>query len=183
MSKLSENGLKQAQLLSDRFKSIKIDLIVTSPFIRARQTADIINKNLNKSIEESELFIEIKRPTEIENLQVLDEKVLKIKKQIRENYHDPSFRHSDEETFFELKDRAFKVLSYLEKKEAENILVVTHGEFIRCIFGVIIMGDKFEPHHLIKLDETLRSYNTGITLCEYEKGWQIITWNDITHLG
>ena len=182
-SELSEDGLKQANLLANRFKNIDIDLIVASPFTRAQQTAKIINKNLNKPIENSDHFIEIKRPTIIENLNVLDENVVKIREEIRKNYHDPSYRHSDEETFFELKDRAIKALKFLEKKREENILVVTHGEFIRCIFGIITMGNDFGPNTLIRLDETLRSYNTGITLCKYEKNWEVITWNDINHLG
>lgn len=182
-SKLSKNGLKQANLLSNRFKNIDIDLIITSSFIRAKQTAEIINKNLNKPIEESELFIELKRPTEIENLHILDEKVLKVRKKIYENYNDPTFRHSDEETFYELKERAGKAIKFLEEKETQNILVVSHGEFIRCMFGLMVFEDQFDSNLLLKIDEHLRGSNTGITLCEYEKMWKIITWNDITHLG
>lgn len=184
ISELSEKGNEQAESLSERFKKININLIITSPFKRARQTAEIINKNLNKPIEESNLFRELKRPTEIEGLDIQSTNALKIKKQILINYHNPSYKHSDEETFFEFRDRGKQAIKFLEtKKDFENILVVTHGELIRCLFGLMLMKEKFDSHTLISFNKSLKSYNTGIMLCEFKEEWNIITWNDISHLG
>lgn len=41
---LNENGIEQAQLTSEKFKDIEIDLIICSPLKRAKQTAEIINR-------------------------------------------------------------------------------------------------------------------------------------------
>ena len=39
---LNENGIRQAQMLGTAFSAAKIDVLYTSPLIRARQTAGII---------------------------------------------------------------------------------------------------------------------------------------------
>ncbi len=42
---LNEEGLKQAEITSKLLENERIDLIISSPLIRARQTAEIININ------------------------------------------------------------------------------------------------------------------------------------------
>ena len=46
---LNEKGISQAEALKDKIKDIDYDIIISSPLIRARHTADIINVN-NKEI-------------------------------------------------------------------------------------------------------------------------------------
>ena len=45
-SSLTEKGIEQAKKVSDYFKNKKIDLIVSSPLDRCRQTASIISNNV-----------------------------------------------------------------------------------------------------------------------------------------
>ena len=47
---LNENGVKQAEELSESLKNYNIDVIYSSPLIRAKRTAEIINKNHNVEI-------------------------------------------------------------------------------------------------------------------------------------
>ena len=44
---LSKRGIKQATLLSKRFKDLKFSKIYSSPLERCKQTTDIINKEHN----------------------------------------------------------------------------------------------------------------------------------------
>ena len=45
---LADIGIKQAEKLKDKIKNIDYDIIISSPFIRAKHTAEIINiKNKN----------------------------------------------------------------------------------------------------------------------------------------
>ncbi len=46
---LTELGIKQAEELKDKIKNIDFDIIISSPLIRAKHTASIINRN-NKEI-------------------------------------------------------------------------------------------------------------------------------------
>lgn len=44
---LNEKGIEQAKEIKERIKNKKIDLIICSPLIRAKQTARIVNENRN----------------------------------------------------------------------------------------------------------------------------------------
>jgi broad specificity phosphatase PhoE len=180
---LSPQGKRQAEILANRIKKINIDLIITSTFLRTKQTTEIINKKNNKPVIKSELFVERKRPTQVEGLSYKDPTALKIKNYINSNFHIESFRHSDEEIFTEMKGRAIKALDFVTKQNAENILVVSHGDFLLCIFGVVLFGNKFKAKEYLNFKDKLYSENTGITLCEFkDNNWKAVTWNDHAHL-
>ncbi len=55
---LSENGFKQAEELAGKLHSVSIDLIVTSHLLRARQTAEIVQKALAKPLVVIDQFAE-----------------------------------------------------------------------------------------------------------------------------
>lgn len=180
---LSEEGIKQAQLLANRLLNFKIDAILSSPFERTKQTAEIIGQKLNKNIEYCECLREIKRPSEIEGKPIQDEEVLKIKNLIEHNSYDPSFRYSDEETFFNFKQRAIDVLQMLSERKEESILISTHGQMITMIFCVAVFGDQLTANEYQNLKSVLRLHNSGITVFNYlNDKWNLITWNDIEHL-
>lgn len=48
--KLTEKGIKQAQKLADDMKDKKIDLIISSPLIRAKATADIVSDKIKAPV-------------------------------------------------------------------------------------------------------------------------------------
>ena len=56
--RLNESGILQAEECSEFLKSFQWDAIITSPLKRAKQTAEIINKNLNLSLIEMKDFLE-----------------------------------------------------------------------------------------------------------------------------
>ena len=57
---ITEFGIKEAEILSEKFKSQKITAIITSPYIRCQHTAEIINKYHNCPIIEDERLNEMK---------------------------------------------------------------------------------------------------------------------------
>lgn len=181
---LSDLGKKQASDLAERIAHLPIDKVITSNFARALQTAEIINTKINKPLEESELFVEKKRPSEVENQSHQSEPVKKITSQIKENYADPIWHFSDEENYYDVLDRALHALEHLESQKEENLLVVSHGTFIRMLLGVMIFGSDLAPSMGRSMIRALHSHNSGITVAEFkDKQWKILTWNDIAHLG
>ena len=56
---ITERGIKEAELLAERLKNQNITAIVTSPYLRCRHTAEIINKYHNSPIVEDERFNEM----------------------------------------------------------------------------------------------------------------------------
>ena len=114
--------------------------------------------------------------------------------EIFKNFADKTFRHSDEETFWDLEARAKEALALILEREEEKIIVVTHGLVLKMMFGVMIFGDALSPEMFARFRHSLRNSNTGITICEYEPdrvpdidhaytGWRCITFNDHAHLG
>ena len=55
---LNERGIKQAEELSEKLKGYKFDVIYTSPLIRAKRTAEIINEYHQVEIIEDDRFKE-----------------------------------------------------------------------------------------------------------------------------
>ncbi|MBP8016717.1 isoleucine--tRNA ligase [Candidatus Gracilibacteria bacterium] len=136
--KLSEEGEKQAKILAEKIKNngLKFDVIITSPLLRTKQTAEIIKNNLPYEVEiiEDESFIEHKNgifsgktEEEImdyhiksggkkgENLgRIIKTNALEIIKDFEERAHS-----------------GYKILQ--EKYKGKNILLVSHGGVFRAL--------------------------------------------------
>lgn len=183
-SNLSKLGLKQAKILSKRLSSIPVDILLSSTFARARQTAEIISNEIKKEAEYSSLFVERKRPTELEGKPATDLEVIKITALMRDHTDDINWHHSDEENFFDIKKRAIQAVQYLQSLDKENILVVTHGTIMKTMLCVMMLGEAFESTTYYQILGFLHDHNTGITWCEYDGSkWKLQTWNDYSHLG
>lgn len=182
---LSELGKQQATLLAKRFKTIPVDLILTSDFARALQTTEIINTTLNKPMIQNGLLVEIRRPTIIVGRPTEDPEVKRIKTEILSHADDPSWRHSDEETFFDARDRALRVLDLLATRSEEHVLAVTHGHFIKMLVCTMIFGTDLTPKLLRAFTNTFAIQNTSITVCVTGDAipWRVLQWNDDAHLG
>lgn len=180
---LSAEGLSQAKLLAKRLGKQSIDVILSSTLERAKQTAEIIGRQLNKEIEYDDFLKEIKRPSEIEGKSTEDEEVIKIREKIFQNANDPNYKYSDEESFFDFKKRAIELIQKLNKRTEENVLIVTHGGFVAMLFCVISLGENLEFDQYKKLRSVLHISNTGITVFSYlDNKWKLLTWNDTNHL-
>lgn len=176
---LNQRGIMQAQELAKRFTDVKLDLIISSPYTRALQTAQAITPN----IQTSHLFAEVKKPKVVIGRSKAKEEVKDILKRIGEMYLiDPSWHYSDEENFEDLKKRGLKALEYLISINKENILVVSHGNFVSLLIGLILFGESCTVDISLRLKNFLRFSNTGVSICIYEEGkWKLQCWNDTSH--
>ncbi len=187
---LSESGKKQAEKLAERFSSVPVDAILSSPFTRAHDTADAVAKAKGIEIEFSELFVERRVPSSIYGKSFESQELRNVYDDLNKNYSIPGARHSDEETFEELKERARKAVAYLEESSAESILVATHGMFIIMLISYMIFGEKVTGEEFIRMFRALKTSNTGISVCNFDSkvrnekytGWKVLAWNDHAHL-
>jgi len=183
---LSEHGREQAEFVADRFTRIPIEVIIASPFERAKETAEIIKKKIDKPLEFSTYVQERKIPTALVGKHSDDpdaHAVLKI--MYEEGWKGDGSKHSDEESFNELMDRIQTLINDIEARPEENIIVVSHSFYIRAFLAHILLKEELSAHRLLDFMNTTTLRNTGITLFEKtdEKGWQLIVWNDHAHLG
>ncbi len=182
---LSKEGKRQVELVANRLKGIQIDTIYASPYLRAKQTAEIISKELDLSVEYWEHLKELKRPLELEGLEYSDPKASEIKKIIRENQIRADWRYSDDESFNDLLARAKRVEKHLlEHHKDQNVLCVSHIQIMAMIILQIVLQDKLTPEVFWQFYYHSKQGNTGITHLEYNEkfGWSLVTWNDTTHL-
>lgn len=189
---LSERGKEQAKLTGERMKERAVDTIISSTYERARETTAIINAcfSISRPIEFSPLLIERRNPKEIIGKSIDDLEVRKIVDNIDKSFHGDEYRYSDEENFLDLKKRAKDALDYLAERREKNILVVTHGIFLRMIVAYILYGEDLTASMYNTLSFSNAANNAGITVCQYKKGlfgptpdkrWSLLAWNDYTH--
>lgn len=188
-SPLSDTGKKQAKIVANRFKDISIDKIFASPYERTKHTAEEINAILKKPLEYNESLVEISRPSFMIGKEKDSPEVLKAFDEMEKNFHNLAWKHSDEETFVELKARGISVLRFLEKQPEENILLVSHGVFLRMLVACVIFGGSLTSEEYWNMFIKTSMDNTGVTVFEQTKYkenekpyWKLITWNDHSHL-
>ena len=184
---LTEKGRSQAAFVAERCAKLNFETIICSTMVRARETADAILKKVSKPIEYSDLFVERRRPSEVLGKSKDDPVALGINKEIHEKFH-LGFRFSDEESFEDLKNRALATLDYLAKRPEENILVVTHGFFMRIVMACVVCGEGLTGDESLRFIRTFHMENTGITVLMHDEKdektpWWLWIWNDHAHLG
>jgi broad specificity phosphatase PhoE len=183
-SPLSDRGIKQAEAVAKRFSTIPIDLIISSSYIRALQTAKAIEKLKSVPLIESELLIERKMPSQFYGKDVNDPEILPIHTVIREKFFDPAWHHGDEENFTDLLTRTKSAVELIVSQQKENIVVVTHGYFLTVLIYYLLIGEIGNTQTFKSFREHTMNSNTGVTLCDYTDGtWKLMTWNDYAHLG
>lgn len=124
---LNEEGIEQAKVLRDKLRDTHIDVIISSPLIRAVKTAEIINENHNLDIlideeaTERNLGIYEGQPNE----QEIFNKIRYYTKNV------PVEQGEDCKTYTKrVFDFLDKVISEYKNK-VETVLIVSHGFFLR----------------------------------------------------
>ncbi len=133
---LNKKGIMQAEKARDDLSRFKFDLIFSSPLLRARQTAEIVNQKQNAKL-------------------VLEERIKEVfggdlqgecmkdwsKEKFSMVYNTPEIFGA--ETILHLCDRVeefFKEIENLEK----NILIVAHGGVYRAIYRYLHKIESFD---------------------------------------
>jgi len=190
-SLLNDTGEIQARIVAERVARLGVDAIIASPWPRARATAEAIAKRCGLSIEESDLFVERKRPSVLVGAWHHAEESRSVMKEIFDGYLMDDHRHSDEENLGDLRKRANAALDSLIAHPAERLCVVTHGIFLRVLFAAA-MNRRFSGTDFRNLMGCLEASNTGVFHFKYGErfdvttgnlDWRIMSWNDLSHLG
>lgn len=184
---LTKKGKKQAKHIASRCENLSIEVVISSTIKRADETAEIIKNKLKKPLEYSNLFSERKWPSEQVGLLKNNKKAKEIHRLVHDNFCNFKFRYSDEENFNDLKKRVKKALAFLESRSEKNILVVTHGFFLRIIAAYVVMGDDLTATECDQFIDKFHTKNTGLTVLHYGKTnkrtkWHFSMWNDYSHL-
>lgn len=182
---LAPEGREQAQRTGVFLAQFPIQIIYSSPYERAAETAAIISTHLQKSVRYRLLLAERRNPREIIGRSADDPEVKKIIDHIDLSYHPDAARYSDEENFDDLKRRARKCLRFLSHVRQTQACVVTHGIFLRMLLAYMIYGRDLNAREYVKVSFFNPADNANIMICDYRpwrrflrgNGWDIVTYN------
>ncbi len=186
-SPLSEVGKQQAENIANVLSHVSFELLIASPVKRAKQTAEYIAEKTKKDIVFSELFVERIKPSEIDGKPWEDKEAESIWRKWNESLCTPGSRVSDGENYDDIVERVDKALAYLEARQESNIVVVTHGYFLRTIVARVLLGEELNGATMKRLQEHAYIENTAITVIEYRDSferdfdWHLMTLNDQSH--
>lgn len=185
---LTTKGYEQARFIAARATKLPIEVIISSPMLRAHETARCIAEATGKDIELSELFVERKHPTEQFGKGSNDPEAVKIEDVVLEHFGEEGYRYSDEENFDDLKGRALKAMKFLENRPENHILIASHAFFLRIFVGTVFFGKDLSGYEANRMVRTLKTQNTALTIFDYDvedkrSHWRIFTLNDHAHLG
>ena len=119
---LTEKGRKQAQAAGKDARGQHFDLIVSSPLVRAHETAQIIAREIGYPLENI-----------IVNDVFKEHYIGDLSGKSWDEYDEFDPRITNMESLDELKARAAKGLEFLRGLSADTILLVGHGSFVRLL--------------------------------------------------
>ena len=177
-SPLTENGIEKAKRLNSVVKKYGIEVIVTSPLKRAKDTALFARGDLDIPVVEMEEFKEM-------NLGKWEGKTLEeLGKEDGENlrlyWNDPfKYQTRNGESFNDVIERVnIGLIKIIEQFEGKKILLVTHGMTLMTVLHLLLKRDL---NDMIK--EPVRA-QTGITHIKIDvMKNRLILDNDTSHFG
>jgi len=175
-SPLTDNGIRQSNLLSKRIKKINPDIIYTSDLKRAIDTANIINQHINKDVIEisgvRERHWGVFQGADWPKVKKFFPTQYKYYKNDSKNYMIPNG-----ESYNQVAKRTMDSLSDIIKNhENQKIVVVTHGGVISPLIRNLL-SIPYKTHRKFMIS------NTSITKLLYnEFGFSILSLGDIAHL-
>lgn len=183
---LSEKGRAQAETVGRYLENVSVDQIISSPYPRAKETAEIINSHLHVRIRYSPLLAERRNPSEIIGKSTHDPEVERIVDQMDNAYHDDEYRFSDEENFVDIRNRAAKCATFLSRQDVRQTVIITHHHFLKVFVAHILYRERLNAADFIKLSFFNVSDNAGVTICEFHPwkvfsethGWEVVSFNE-----
>lgn len=135
---LTEKGKMQVASSLQGLKSSRIDLIISSPFLRTKQTSQIINNKLKIINHKSVRLIYDLRLKEID-CGVCSDKNISCYDNFAKTHierYEKAFKNG--ESLRDVKIRMLEVIFEIEKKyENKNILIISHGHPLWALYGAM----------------------------------------------
>jgi broad specificity phosphatase PhoE len=182
LPQLTPTGVGQVRHLKERLgKDVLFDMVISSDYVRAIQTAEILIEGSGLEIRKTQLLRERLAPQEVQGLNFDSSAVEAIFAEMELHRDDPDYRYSDEETFRMLMQRAKESCAYMLSTGGENVLVVTHGIFLMYLIAYMILGEGITTQEFDRIRNFIDFYNGGVSIVEYKSdAWKLVTLNNIT---
>ena len=183
-TKLTDRGILQANRVAERLQGLDSNHLIVSDYERTKQTAQPIVELSGMEPEYTPLWREIWRPSDFfhtdRNLPPYQNFLKEESEQFAKN---ENWKFSDEASFAEVHQRMHDALAMTLARDGD-VVVVSHGHFIRRIASMVAMGGTLTGAEWQKMGNNLLASNTGITTLVYEHDqWALLTFNDHAHFA
>lgn len=132
---LSPKGREQVLTTAEYLRSANPDILLTSEYTRARESARIIGASVGLTPTVCGLFYEITRPSKLFGKSHFNPETLWYV--ILSVFHrkNKSWRYADAENFLDITNRAERALAHIESLHGkhESVVVVSHTVFINIM--------------------------------------------------
>jgi broad specificity phosphatase PhoE len=159
---LSENGRNNAIFEAKYLQNIDITEIYSSPLLRARQSAELLNINKNVSINYDDSLVEIDVGELTGKSEILEENKLLFNMVMNEwEKGNKDYRFPEGESLLEVENRLKKFLFQNINSEKRNMLIVSHCLTIMAFLWLFCDNKfyRFYDGHVDKGKVTLVEYN------------------------
>lgn len=122
---LTEQGRRQANGLVEFFANVRVDRIISSPFLRAIQTVQPLVALTNIKVEIEQRLAE----------RILSNKPLPDwMEKLKDSFKDLDVEFEGGESSRKAMNRVVNVVDEILESNAENIIIVTHGNLMSLLF-------------------------------------------------
>ena len=175
-SPLTPGGLAQAQALAARLAQASPDAFYSSDLGRARQTAEIITKDITLSVAYEKRLRECNLGI-FQGLTWLEigREFAKELEAYKKDY--PGFVIPEGESTRQRYERAVAIFGEIAQRHpGETVAVVTHGGILDSLFRHTLDIPLAAPRRW-------KLWNAGLNTFTFQDGrWTLVTWGDIRHL-
>lgn len=186
-SPLGVEGKSQAERLSERLKSEQVDILFSSKWDRAKETAEAVSRGLNIPLELFEGIHEREHNSAIYGVDKDTDFAKLFDKEFKDHESDLDWKYEGEgESLRDVMSRTIQFRKHLVSNHtSQSVVVVTHEHFIRVFLTLVLIGDNSEDQLFFKVFKSISLNNTGITLLEYlpdSDRWELKYLNDHLHI-
>lgn len=167
---LSPKGYDEARSVGESLRSVNPDLLISSEYTRALETARVIGECVGLTPETNGLFYEVERPSSLFGKSHFHPKTLMYVFLSALMRNRPVWHFQDAENFSDIKSRATRALTYLESLTATHtsVIVVSHTIFINMMISYMCQNTMFDLKRLILTILHIKQMkNTDVIHVEY----------------
>ncbi len=139
---LTDKGQEQAKVIADRVAKLEPEVLLVSPYLRTRQTAEPITIATKLPVNIVDSVHEIRPPSSFVGVHHDDERRKMYVEALIANRADQDWRYEDEESFNDILERCRSTYTMLQARTEESIVVVSHGGFIKYFTAYVLLQEQ-----------------------------------------
>lgn len=184
---LSAKGKDQAHTAAEYLRPMSPELIVSSDYRRALETAHILGSVLELVPQQSHLFREIERPTSLAGRSLIAPETFWYVCTSVVHRHNKSWRYKDAENFNDIYTRVQRSLRFIESLSSTHgsVVVVSHTMYINLMIAYMCHDRILSVRDLIlPFFHVSTMSNCGVAEVKYVGktqqqtcAWQLVTRN------